>query len=298
MVNIKGAFSAIVTPFTSDGSKIVEGELRALVDRTIEAGADGIIPCGGTGEFIALSSEERRSVVEIVIDQTAKRVPVIPQTGGLSTREAIDHTAHAADSGADGVMIAPPFYEPISRESAIEYFVDVAGSTKLPIMLYNYPNGTGLRMDADLISELVDASSNIKYIKDSSADPFLMSQLVTEYAKVIGTFCGEDVLMGAALTVGVQGLVTGCFNFMMPVVARMTAAAESEDYETLANLWKETLPLVVCLASNPYTSAVKTACSILGHDVGPVRRPLPMISAQGRKSLAANISALDPSYFA
>jgi 4-hydroxy-tetrahydrodipicolinate synthase len=297
-MDINGAFSAIVTPFTPDGAAVAEAPLRELVDRTIAAGVDGIIPCGGTGEFIALSAEERRQVVSVVVDQAAGRVPVFAQTGGLSTLEALRHTEHAAQVGADGVMVAPPFYEALSRAQAHEYFGEVAASTELPVMLYNYPNGTGLHMDTDLVVELAQAHDNIRYLKDSSGDAFLLSALVTEHADSIGTFCGEDVLVGTALTIGALGLVTGSFNFMMPVHAQMVRAARAGDDATVLRLWRETLPLVVCLASNPYTSAVKTACELLGHDVGPVRAPLPTIAAEGRKALDAHISALDPAYFA
>lgn len=296
-MQLSGLYSAIVTPFTHDGAEIVERALRDLVDRTIAAGADGIIACGGTGEFTALSAQERRRVVEIVVDQTAKRIPVVAQTGGLSTREAIGHTDHAGQIGADAVMVAPPFYDPLSADQAIEYFGAVAESTQLPIMIYNYPGGTGLEMDADLITTLAGRFDNIRYIKDSSTDPFLLSVLATDLRDTIGTFCGEDVLAGAALTLGVDGLVTGSFNFMTPVHARMRDAARAGDTETLSRLWKETLPLVVALAGNPYTSAVKTACEILGHDLGPVRAPLPTISAEGRKLLERRIGELDPAYF-
>ena len=103
-MTLHGAISAIVTPFTADAATVDERALRDLVDRTVAAGADGIIACGGTGEFIALSTEERREVVRIVTEQAGGRIPVIAQTGGLSTREAIAHGEDAASVGADALM--------------------------------------------------------------------------------------------------------------------------------------------------------------------------------------------------
>ncbi|NIY62268.1 dihydrodipicolinate synthase family protein [Streptomyces malaysiensis] len=297
-MNIHGAFAAIVTPFTADGSAVAEKPLRDLVDRIIGGGADGLIACGGTGEFVALSPEERQQVVAVTVDQAAGRVPVFAQTGGLSTAEALRHTEHAASVGATGVMVTPPYYEALSRTAAEEYFGTVASSTELPVMLYNYPNGTGLAMDTDLIVGLARAHDNIRYVKDSSADVLLLSTLVTEHADEIGTFCGEDILVDTALTIGALGLVTGSFNIMMPVYAQMVRAAREGDDATVARLTRETLPLIVCLASNPYTSAVKAGCELLGHEVGPVRAPLPSISPEGRKELERRIAALDPSYFA
>lgn len=297
-MDIQGAFSAIITPFTPDGAAINEGELRRMVDRTVDAGANGIVACGGTGEFIALSFEERQFVVKTVVEQASGRVPVFAQTGGLSTREALLHTAHAGEVGAAGVMVAPPFYEPLSRQAANQYFSTVAKSTSLPVMLYNYPHGTGLTMDVDFIVDLAQGHENIKYVKDSSADALLLSELVTNYADEIGTFCGEDVLVGAAVTLGVRGLVTGSFNFMMPVHAEMIRAQRAGDDSTVLRIWRETLPLVVCLATNPYTSGVKAACEILGHPVGQVRSPLPSISAEGRADIERHMNALPSTYFA
>ncbi|MBK1787907.1 dihydrodipicolinate synthase family protein [Prauserella cavernicola] len=297
-MSIHGAFAAIVTPFTSDGSAVAEKPLRDLVDRIIGAGVDGIIACGGTGEFVALTPEERQQVVAVTVDQAAGRVPVLAQTGGLSTAEALRHGEHAGAVGAAGLMVTPPFFDALSRTEAEEYFGAVATSTELPVMLYNYPHGTGLAMDTDLIVGLARAHDNIRYVKDSSGDALLLSALVSEHADDVGTFCGEDVLAGTALSIGALGLVTGSFSFMMPVYAQMVRAARAGDDATVARLTRETLPLVVCLASNPYTSAVKTACELLGHDVGPVRAPHPTISAEGRKALEQHIAALDPAYFA
>ncbi|MEQ3553459.1 dihydrodipicolinate synthase family protein [Pseudonocardia nematodicida] len=297
-MKIQGAFPAIVTPFTADGAEVAEQPLRDLVDRIVGAGADGIIACGGTGEFSSLSFSERQQVVGIIVAQTAGRVPVFAQTGGLTTAEALRHTEHAASVGADGVMVAPPFYDPLPRAAARDYFSAVAASTDLPVMLYNYPGATGLNMDTEFIVELARAHDNVRYVKDSSADPLLMSALITEHADDIGLFCGEDVLAEAALNIGAIGLVTGVFNVAMPAYAQIITAARAGDAATVARLHRELLPLVVCLASNPYTSAVKTACELIGHDVGPVRSPTPSISAEGRKELERRITALDPAWFA
>lgn len=297
-MDIQGAVSAIVTPFTADGSEVAERALRDLVDRTIAAGGDGIVACGGTGEFIALSSEERRRVVEIVCDQAAGRTAVIAQTGGLSTREALEHSRHAEQVGATGLMVAPPFYEPLNEEQAEAYFGAVAEAVELPVMVYNYPHGTGLSLSASFLERLANGYERIRFVKDSSADMVLLADLVTNHRDTIGTFCGEDLLVGPALLLGARGLVTGSVNFMMPVHVRMAAAAAAGDVETAAGLWLELVPLITCLATSPYTSAVKTACALLGHDVGPVRAPLPSLTADRRDELEAHIKRLDPTYFA
>ena len=114
-VQLRGVLTALATPFAADGS-VDETTLRALVDRSIEGGVHGVVACGSTGKFTALSSDERRLVVETVVDQAARRVPVIAQTGATSTAEAIRLSRHAQAAGADVVMPVAPYYEPLSVE--------------------------------------------------------------------------------------------------------------------------------------------------------------------------------------
>ena len=104
----EGVHTALITPFRQ--GRIDEEALRAHVERQIEAGIDGLVPCGSTGESATLSHAEHRQVVEIVIDAAAGRVPVIAGTGSNSTREAIEFTAHARDAGAEGALLLSPYY--------------------------------------------------------------------------------------------------------------------------------------------------------------------------------------------
>jgi 4-hydroxy-tetrahydrodipicolinate synthase len=295
---IRGVLSAILTPFTSDGRKVAESPLRALVDRTLDAGADGLVVCGGTGEFFALSPDERRRIVEIVCAEVDGRVPVIAQTGAMATTEAIEHSRHAEQVGASALMLAPPYYEPLGEDQARNYFAAVATSVELPVVLYNYPHGTRFAMTAEFITKIAADFDSIRYVKDSSADVVLLSELVTKHADVVGTFCGEDVLVGPALLLGAHGTITGSVNFMMPVHVQMMRAAAANDVETVVQLWRETLPLVTFLATHPYTDAVKAACRLLGHDLGPVRAPLPTLSRDDLRALEIHIRQLDWTYFA
>jgi 4-hydroxy-tetrahydrodipicolinate synthase len=295
---LQGAIAAIVTPFTPDGSEINEAELRAHVDRQIAAGIDGILACGGTGEFTALSEAERRRVVEISVDQTAGRVPVIANTSGLSSGEAIRHTRHAAEVGADVVMVATPFYDVPDFDATREYYGAVAAATDLPVMLYHFPPGTHLRLSPEQMVALADEFPTIRYVKDSSQEPFILSKLVTEYRDRIGLFIGEEVLIPTALLLGAAGLVSGAFNFATPAYAAMVRAARAGDDAAVVALWREQLPFTMCVASLPYVGAVKAMCEILGHGVGPVRSPGVNLTPAQRRDLEQQVRALKPAYFA
>src|SRR4051794_37298526 len=107
---LTGILTALATPFTSDG-QIDVPKLQLLVDRSVDAGVNGVVACGSTGEFASLSKEERRLVVETVVEHTARRVPVVAQTGATSTAEAIENSLHAQQFGADVIMLITPYYE-------------------------------------------------------------------------------------------------------------------------------------------------------------------------------------------
>src|SRR4029453_11046375 len=116
---LSGVLTALATPFAPDG-QIDETILRRLVDRSIDGGVDGVVAGGSTGEFAAMRGAERRSVVETVIDQAAGRVPVVAQTGAVSTAEAVELSRHAQAAGASVLMVVSPYYEPLSLDETVE----------------------------------------------------------------------------------------------------------------------------------------------------------------------------------
>jgi 4-hydroxy-tetrahydrodipicolinate synthase len=166
---LRGVLTALATPFATDGN-VDEALLRALVDRSIAGGVHGVVACGSTGEFSTLSGDERRLVVETVVDQVAGRIPVIAQTGATSTAEAIRLSRHAQAAGADVVMTVAPYYEPLSIDETLSYLRAVAGSVDIPVMLYNLPVAAGVDLDPDTVGALARETENIRYIKNTTVD--------------------------------------------------------------------------------------------------------------------------------
>ena len=191
---LSGVLTALATPFTADGL-IDETRLRLLVDRSIDGGVDGVVACGSTGEFAALSTDERRLVVETVVGQAAGRVPVVAQTGATSTAEAIRLSRHAQECGADVLMLIAPYYEPLSLPETTGYFRAVAEAVELPVMLYNYPSATGVNLDPETVGKLAREVENIRYIKDSSGDMGQATQLIHNHREDITTIIGADNLI-------------------------------------------------------------------------------------------------------
>ena len=211
--HLGGILPALVTPFTADGASIDEPALRALVSRLVAAGVGGLVPCGSTGEFTALSVEERKRVTELVAQAAAGAVPVVPQTGALTTKEAIELSKHAEGAGASAVMVVPPFYEPPGWAELVTHYEAVARAIGIPIMIYNIPSASGVRMSAEQVAELTSIPG-VDYLKDTSGDAVLLAQLVHEYGDRVGIFNGLDTLTFCALAEGARGSVWGAANFI------------------------------------------------------------------------------------
>lgn len=286
---LKGIFPALVTPFATDGA-IDEAVLGSFVSRLVAAGVGGLVPCGSTGEFTTLSVEERRRVVEIVVKAADGAVPVVPQTGALTTAEAVDLSRHAEDAGAAAVMVVPPFYEPPGWEDLLAHYAAVAGAIEIPVMVYNIPAASGVRMTAERLDELV-AIPGVAYLKDSSADAALMTQLLQEFGDRLGIFNGADTLSFLALAAGVEGVVWGAANFIPELTVELyRSLAYDKDLDAARAVWARIWPVCHVLESTNYASAVKTACELAGVPAGPTRAPVRLLGSEDRKRLAAALA--------
>ena len=270
---LSGVLTALATPFTSDG-QIDENTLRRLVDRSIDGGVDGVVACGSTGEFAAMSGAERRLVVETVIDQTAGRVPVVAQTGAVSTTEAIELSRHAQAAGASVLMVVTPYYEPLTLEETLQYLRTVASAVDIPIMLYNLPSATGVNLSPATVGQLAREVDNIRYIKDTSADMAQAGQLIHHYGDVISTFVGWDTLLLAALTEGAAGFMAGTANIMPAQLVSIHRALVAGELDRARREWAHIYPLMDAIMSAPFIAAVKTALNAVGFPVGSPRKPL------------------------
>jgi 4-hydroxy-tetrahydrodipicolinate synthase len=282
---LRGVLTALATPFTADG-QIDESALRRLVDRSIDGGVDGVVACGSTGEFAAMSGAERRFVVETVIDQAANRVPVVAQTGAVSTAEAVELSRHAEAAGASVLMVVAPYYEPLSLDETVEYLRTVAAAVDIPIMLYNLPVATGVNLDPDTVGRLAREVDNIRYIKDTSADMAQAGQLIHRHGDVISTFIGWDSLLLAAITEGAAGVMAGTANVMPAQLVSIHRAVSSGDLNRARREWAQLYPLMDAIMSAPFIPAIKAALNALGFPAGIPRKPLAELDAATAATIA------------
>lgn len=293
-MDFTGVITPLLTPFTEDGGTIDEGALRNLVDSQIEDGASGLIPCGTTGEFSALSNAERRRVTEVVVDQAAGRVPVMAQPGSTSTEDVIRLSEHAQEVGAAGLLLPPPYYGSLTDEEIFGFYAEIAGSTDIPICLYNIPAATGIGMSVDLIIQIAREVDNVKYVKDSSGDLTQQATFLLDHPDDIVYLCGEELLVAPGLLLGLRGAVLGCANIIGRGMVQLLAAGAAGDAQEVSRINRELTPLMRFIVSNPYSATVKEALRMKGMPVGPVRRPLRPLNSAQRSALELQMKSIDP----
>jgi 4-hydroxy-tetrahydrodipicolinate synthase len=288
---LSGVLTALSTPFNQDES-IDVATLRRIVDRSIEAGVDGVVAAGSTGEVGALSSEERLLLIKTVIEHTNGRVPVIANTGATSTAEAIRLSKAAQELGADVLMLITPYYEPLSLEETVTYIKDVAAAVELPIMLYNIPSVTGVNLDPATVRSLAEEVENIRYIKDSSANWEQALQLIHHHSDVIGTFIGWDAYIYSALVEGAAGVMAGTANVVPDEIVAVSRRIADGDLTGAREVWNAVYPVIDALLSVPFIPSVKAGLSLQGIPAGLPRRPTADLTPEDLGRVRSALSAL------
>ncbi len=270
----KGVFPALLTPMNAEETVDCE-KLASFVDYLIERGVHGLIPLGSTGEYYALTPEERKAVATTTIAAAAGRVPVLIGTSAGSTREVVEFSRQAETLGADGVLLAAPYYSLPTPNELFEHFRIVNDAIGIPIMLYNYPGRTGVDMTPDLVERLADLD-NIQYIKESTGDMTRVSEIIRRSGDKIQVFCGCDTLALESFLLGAVGWVGGVVNVLPKEHVRLfELACEENNLLGARDLYYRLLPTLSLMESGgKYTQFVKAGCELTGHSVGPPRRPL------------------------
>jgi 4-hydroxy-tetrahydrodipicolinate synthase len=283
---LTGILPAMVTPFTLGGDHVDETALATLTDRLIRAGVGGLVPCGSTGEFVSLSNGERKRVTEVVVEAAQGRVPVVPQTGALSTKEAIDLCQHAEAVGAAAVMVVPPYYEAPPWADIVEHFRAIAAAITIPIMLYHIPSAHGYKLSAAQIGELAEVDG-VEFLKDSSADIVQLTELIQRFRDRIEIFNGWDTLTFYGFAAGTPASVWGAANFIPELCVELFDTVYSRgDLEAGRAVWQRIWPICNFLEEEGYAARVKAGCELIGHPVGPPRLPLRPAGAKAKARLA------------
>jgi 4-hydroxy-tetrahydrodipicolinate synthase len=269
-----GVGTALITPFTRSGA-VDESGVKRLARRQIDGGVHFLVPCGTTGETPTLTDDERRRVVELIVEEAAGRVPVLAGAGGYDTRE-VAHAAKAMEkAGAQGLLSVTPYYNKPTPEGLYQHFKAVADATPLPIVVYNVPGRTGCNVDAATCARLATIPT-IVGVKEASGNIQQMAEVCRAVPDDFIVLSGDDALTLPLMAIGGRGIISVASNEIPAEMAQLVEAAERGDYATARKIHTRLLPLLLgnFIESNP--GPVKFAMAAMGLCEEVFR--LPMVS--------------------
>ncbi|MDD2672395.1 MAG: 4-hydroxy-tetrahydrodipicolinate synthase [Syntrophales bacterium] len=279
----KGAIVAIVTPFKKNG-RVDEDRFRELIEFQIKNGTDGIVPCGTTGESSTLSHKEHDKVIEIAVEQTRKRVPVIAGTGSNSTDEAIRLTKHAHEVGADGVLSVCPYYNRPTQEGLYQHYRKIAESVPIPVIVYNIPGRTGVNCMPETLARLAKIS-NIVGVKEASGSIKQMSDVILHCGKKFTVLSGDDAFTLPLMGIGGHGVISVISNVAPADMAALVDAAAAGKWAKARELHYRMSPLIDSLFIETNPTPVKALLSMMGKIEYEVRLPLARLSEANYEKL-------------
>jgi len=289
---LHGVLVALVTPMKAN-SEIDFNTYTKHVDAMIAAGIHGLIPLGSTGEFYALTPQERTDVIKATLEVAAGRVPVVAGANASSTRDVVAFSREAEALGCDAVMLAPPYYSLPTPDELRAHYKAVNDAIGIPIMLYNYPGRTGVDMSTEFIEQLAEMP-RIRFVKESTGEIGRISTLLRRCGDRLGVFCGGDTVAYESLALGVVGWVGGVANVVpRSHVELYRLVVEKRDFAAARKLYFQMLPLLNLMeGGGKYTQWVKAACGLMGRPVGAPRSPLCAATPAELKTLKAALAEI------
>jgi 4-hydroxy-tetrahydrodipicolinate synthase len=262
----------MVTPFRQDHSLDLEGAQR-LARHLLEHGTDSIVVAGSTGESPTLSHREKLDLFRSVIEAAGREGKVICGTGTYNTAETIELSREAQELGADGLLVVTPYYSKPPQRGLLEHFTRVAGSVELPVIAYNIPGRTGIRIEHDTLLRLAEVA-NIVAVKDSTGDFQAISRLISEAPADFEVYSGDDWATFGYLCLGGVGVVSVAAHVVGDRIHHLTDLVLSGDIPAARKVHEELSPLFNALFITTNPIPVKTALDVLGLPAGPPRLPL------------------------
>jgi len=281
---IQGSIPALITPMR-DG-QVDEQAFRKLVSWQIEQGSHGLVPCGTTGESPTLSHDEHMRVVEICVQETSGRVPVIAGAGSNSTDEAIALTRHAKSVGADAVLHVTGYYNKPSQEGQYRHFMAIADAVDIPILLYNIPARAIVEISVDTMARLAK-HPNIIGVKDATANLMRPTRERNACGKSWRLISGEDGTALGYMAHGGHGCISVTANVAPKLCAEFQDACLRGAYDRARELQDKLMPLHDAMFCEPSPVPVKYAVSLLGLCTPEVRLPLVELTDAGRAQVKA-----------
>lgn len=280
-----GCGTALITPFRADGS-IDEQALYSLAQWQVESGIDWLVACGTTAETPTLTDDEWPHVVRIIAEAAAGRVPVWAGCTHNSTREAVARARTAASiPGVTAILSAAPYYNKPTQEGLFEHFKAVARATSLPTVLYNIPSRTGVNIEPATVLRLIEASSNIRGVKESSGNLPQIINLITQAPQGFRVYAGDDNMFLGVVAAGGAGVVSVASNEIPVEMAQMVHAALANEWSTARRINRKYFRLMEANFCETSPAPVKAVLSMMGKCGEYYRMPMVPVSGANRARL-------------
>ncbi len=283
-LKLEGIWTPIPTPLTKQGRVDID-TTRKLVDFHIEAGIDGILALGTSGEFALLSREERSVLVKTVVDQADNRVPVVAGVSDPSIENVIQLSSDAKKAGADAVLATPPYYFTTTDEGHYLHFKTISEAIDLPLMIYNIPEWTHSFVTPETVQRLADDKLvvGMKYTENNLLN---LIRFLKRSRSKISIFAGSDALAYSNLEFGGSGAIMGTANVAPRVASEIFDNHRKGNLAGAKASQEKLLPIIDAFAIGKYPAALKEAMSLIGMPVGPLKEPLQQLSTVEKRRVA------------
>jgi 4-hydroxy-tetrahydrodipicolinate synthase len=283
-LKLEGIWTPIPTPLTKHG-KVDPEATRRLVDFHIEAGIDGLLPLGTSGEFALLSREEREVLVSRVVDQANSRVPVVAGVSDPSIENVLQLSSDAKKAGADAVIATPPYYFTTTDEGHYHHFKTISEAIDLPLLIYNIPEWTHSFVTPETVQRLADEKLvvGMKYTEYNFLN---LIRFLKESRNKISIFAGSDALAYSNLEFGGAGAIIGSANVAPKVASKIFDDYKKGNLSGARESQERLLPVITALGVGKYPAALKEAMSLIGVPVGPLKEPLQALSIAEKRIVA------------
>jgi 4-hydroxy-tetrahydrodipicolinate synthase len=293
-LTLRGAFTALVTPFTREG-QVDESAFVRLVERQIDLGIDGLVPCGTTGESPTTTHEEDDRLIALTVETVARRgmagrIPVIAGTGSNNTATAVASTRRAAALGADAALVVAPYYNKPDQRMLEAHYRTVADEGGLPVVVYNVPGRTGCNVDAPTLLRLAE-HPRIVAVKEASANLEQVMTILRDRPARMAVLSGDDSWTYALLALGGDGVISVASNEIPREMTRLCALARGGHWDEARALHEQLLDLMRANFVAPNPVPVKAALAEMGLIEDVLRQPLLPLADEVRPRLRAALAA-------
>jgi len=293
----QGIVPALVTPFRQD-ERIDFSAWQNIIDLMIASEVDGLLVCGGQGEFFSLDEEERVVALRFCRQHVAGRVPVYGNVGAVTTRQTVRLAQLAQEEGIDYAVVITPYYVHPTEDELVEHYTEVCRAVSIPVLAYNIPERTGVELSTAALGRIAAACPNFVGLKDSTGNLERVPEVVRLGGdRPFAVFIGRDHMILPALKLGVAGAVTACANVSPRLFVDLHRAFRAGNLEEAARLQALVDPLRQSFALHTFPSVVKEAMAMAGFPAGPCRRPVGPMPEAARQKLRAVLEHLKEEHY-